>query len=67
MMKHTDPRPTSEQRKLLSQVEPSGSSAPLRPLFLDEITALGRLRLVRFDSQGSLKLTDRGRAALQSS
>jgi hypothetical protein len=63
-MKHQLSRPTSEHRNLLSQVESLGGSSR-RPLYLDDITTLARMRLVCFDGEGALKLTDKGRAALK--
>ncbi|MBL6749039.1 MAG: hypothetical protein ISP90_00890 [Nevskia sp.] len=63
-MKQPVSRPSPEYRRLLSQVEPPAGSSGRRPLFLDEITALGRMQLVRFDHDGALKLTEKGRAAL---
>ena len=63
-MKHVDTHPSTEHQRLLRQIQESSLDEPGKSLFMDDIFSLARMRLICFDPQGELQLTDKGRAAL---
>lgn len=63
-MRQAESGPTQKHRQLLKQIAHPPDDQDSRELYLDEITALARMRLVRFDPEGQLRLTDKGLAAL---
>lgn len=60
-MRPSDTAITPQRLDLLKQIrDANAGSVKLQPLYLDDLSAFARLKLVRFDEQGNLALTDGG-------
>ena len=59
-MRPADTAITPQRVHLLKQIRDAnaGSHTKAAPLHMDDLNAFARLRLVRFDDQGNLTLTD---------
>lgn len=59
-MRPSDTAITPQRLNLLKQIRDAkaGSHAKSAPLYLDDLNAFARLKLVRFDEQGNLTLTE---------
>jgi hypothetical protein len=68
-MRPSDTAITPLRLKLLRQIRDAkaGSNAnPPPPLYLDDLSAFARLKLVHFDGEGNLKLTENATRILAS-
>ncbi len=67
-MRPSDTAITPLRLKLLRQIRDAkaGSNANPPPLYLDDLNAFARLKLVHFDSEGNLKLTENASRILAS-
>lgn len=59
-MRPSDTAITPQRLNLLKQIRDAkaGNHAKPAPLYLDDLNAFARLKLVRFDEQGNLTLTE---------
>jgi hypothetical protein len=57
-MRPSDTAITPQRVNLLKQIRDAKAGAKSAPLYLDDLNAFARLKLVRFDDQGNLTLTD---------
>jgi hypothetical protein len=59
-MRPSDTAITPQRLNLLRQIRDAKASGSPKsqPLYLDDLSAFARLKLVRFDEQGNLALTD---------
>ncbi len=55
---------TPELAALLAAIRSDEVATAHTLIFMDDLLSLGRLRLVRFDAEGRLKLTPRGQNAV---
>jgi hypothetical protein len=67
-MRPSDTAITPQRLNLLRQIRDAkaNSSAKPSPLFLDDLSAFARLRLVHFDREGNLLLTENAARILAS-
>ena len=67
-MRPSDTAITPQRLNLLKQIRDAkaGGNAKPAPLYLDDLSAFARLKLVRFDENGELILTDCGTRILAS-
>jgi hypothetical protein len=67
-MRPSDTAITPARMNLLRRIRDAnaGSIQQAEPLYMDDLTVFARLRLVRFDQEGKLGLTDRGTRVLAS-
>ena len=59
-MRPSDTAITPQRLNLLKQIRDAQADGPAKsaPLYLDDLNAFARLKLVRFDEQGNLSLTE---------
>jgi hypothetical protein len=67
-MRPSDTAITPERLNLLRRIRDAhaAGSTQAEPLYMDDLTVFARLRLVHFDQNGHLGLTERGRGVLSS-
>lgn len=68
-MRPSDTAITPERLKLLRRIRDAHSAGDKQaepPLYMDDLTVFARLRLVHFDQDGKLGLTERGTRVLSS-
>lgn len=66
-MRPSDTAITPERLNLLRQIrDANAGSTKAEPLFMDDLTVFARLRLVHFDREGKLSLTESGTRILAS-
>jgi hypothetical protein len=60
IMRPTDTAITPQRINLLKQIRDAKAGAPAKapPLYMDDLNVFARLKLVRFDAQGNLALTE---------
>ena len=57
-MRPSDTAITPQRVNLLKQIRDTQAGTKSAPLYLDDLNAFARLKLVRFDDQGNLTLTE---------
>lgn len=67
-MRPCDTAITPERLSLLRQIRDAAVSATVKApaVYLDDLSAFARLKMVKFDAEGKLVLTDSGTRALAS-
>jgi hypothetical protein len=67
-MRPCDTAITPQRLSLLRQIRDasSGDNVKPPPLYLDDLSAFARLKMIKFDGEGKLVLTDHGARALAS-
>jgi len=60
-MRASDPVLTSQRVALLQALNQDSDSDLTRPLYMDDLTALAKLDLIRLDHDAHVSLTDKGR------
>jgi hypothetical protein len=65
-MRPSDTAITPERLNLLRQIRDANAGSKSEPLYMDDLTVFARLRLVHFDRDGKLSLTESGTRILAS-